>query len=170
MPTIYQQREFKFDVISGETKTAFPESRHLPAGLEEDDIEPGELVGLSPRPGERLEVQKITASNEVDQAANAAMRLDNTRYDTLESGAITVLQGLYVLSTQMYDAGGSYSQGDLLTAQYDSDVDGGVFAPVNDGTTNWAIGQVQSPPQNAAQNTPMRIQVFTAPQDVSFRS
>lgn len=170
MPTIYQQREFKFDVISGETKTAYPESRHLPAGVAEEDIEPGELVGLNPRPGEQLEVQKITASNELDQAAQAAMRLDNTRYDTLESGAITVLQGLYVLSTQIYDANGSYSQGDLLTATYDADIDGGAFAPVNDGTTKWAIGQVQSPPQNPAENTPMRLQVFTQPQDVSFRT
>lgn len=170
MPTIYQQRDFKFDVINGQTKTAFPESRHLPAGLSEEDIEPGELVGLNPRPGTRLEVQKITGSNELDQAANAAMRLDNTRYDTLESGAITVLQGLFFLETEIYDASGSYSQGDLVTAAYDADLHGGVFAPVQDGTTNWAIGQVQSPPQNAAENTPMRLQVFTAPQDVSFRS
>ena len=170
MPTIFQQREFKFNVISGETKTAYPESRHLPAGVNEEDIEPGELVGLNPRPGTQLEIQKITAGNEVDQAANAAMRLDNTRYDTLESNAITVLQGLYVVETEIYDAAGTYNQGDLVTAAYDADIDGGAFAPVVGGTTDWAIGQVQSPPQNAAENTPMRLRVFPQPQDVSFRS
>lgn len=170
MPTIYQQREFKFRVLSGETKTAYPESRQLPAGLSHEDIEHGELVGLSATPGNRLEIQKITAGNEVNQAAHAAMRLDNTRYDTDESGAITVLQGLYVLSTELYLASGSYSLGDYVTARYDSNVDGGVFAPVTDGTTNWAIGQVQSPPQNASENTPMRLKVFAQPIDVSFRS
>jgi len=139
MPTIFQQREFKFSVISGETKTAYPESRHLPAGVNEEDIEPGELVGLNPRPGNQLEIQKITASNEVAQAGNAAMRLDNTRYDTLESGAITVLQGLYTLETEIYDAAGSYSQGDLVTATYDADIDGGAFAPTVAGSA-WAIG------------------------------
>lgn len=166
MPTIFQQREFKFRVVSGETKTAYPESRHLPAGVDEEDIEPGELVGLNPRPGNQLEIQPITASNEVDQAANAAMRLDNTRYDTLESGAITVLQGLFVVETEIYDSAGSYGQGDLVTATYDADIDGGSFAPTVAGS-EWAIAQVQSPPQNAAENTPMRLKVFPFPQNIA---
>jgi hypothetical protein len=57
--------------------------------------------------------------------------------------------------------------GDYVTAVYDSGVDGGVFGAVEGGTTEDAIGQVQSAPQDPASNTPMRIKVFPNPVDVS---
>lgn len=171
MPVIYQPEQLNFRILKGETKTAYPELRHLPPGLSHEDVAAGEIVGIKTQLGaDELTLEKITAANEVDQAANAAIRIDDTKYDTMESGGVTVLEGLFVIKTEAYDANGSYSVGDLVTAVYDAGVDGGVFGPVTDGTTEWAIGKVESPPVDASQNTPMRIKVFPNPIDVSTRT
>jgi hypothetical protein len=103
MGTIFRESTNNIRILAGGTKTAFPETRALPRGLTHADIEVGELVGLEPSAGQGLTLQKITAGNEVAQAGNAAMRIDNTRYDTEESGAITTIQGFYVVSTELYD-------------------------------------------------------------------
>lgn len=165
MGTIYREDEQPFRILSGMTKTAFPEKRHLPRGLSHEDIALGELVGIAPSAGQSLTAQKITSGNAVEQAGNVAMRIDNTRYDTLESGAITVVDGLFIVETEVYDASGTYDLGDFVTAGYDADVGGGVFAPT-DGSTTHAIGQVQTAPQDASARTPMRLKVFPAPQTV----
>ncbi len=165
MGTIYREDEQPFRILSGMTKTAFPEKRHLPRGVDHEDVALGELVGLRPSAGQSLTLEKVTAGNAVDQAANVAMRIDNTRYDTLESGAITVVDGLFIVETELYDPSGSYELGDFVTAGYDSGIDGGVFAPT-DGSTTHAIGQVQTAPQDASANTPMRLKVFPAPHTV----
>lgn len=165
MGTIYREDEQPFRILSGMTKTAFPEKRHLPRGLSHEDIALGELVGIRPSAGQSLTLEPITSSNNVDQAVNAAMRIDNTRYDTMESGAITVIDGLFIVETEVYDPTGTYNLGDFVTTAHDASFGGGVFGPTDGGTTH-AIGQVQTAPQDASANTPMRIKVFPAPQSV----
>lgn len=163
MPSYFQPSENEFRVLQGETKTAFYDKRFLAPGTAVDDVEPGELLGLRPQSGNRMEAQKITSASEAENnAAAAIMRVNTTKYDSLESGAVTCLDGLYILETQVYVPGESYSAMDYLTLEYDSGFGGGVFGPLrNSKSPEYAIAQVQSPPSDSTnRSTPMRIKVF----------
>lgn len=170
MGSIFRDSERNFEIIQGENKSAFPDKRFLAPGMSHDDVDPGELVGLRAASSRQMIAEKITDANELDQAANAVMRINTTEYDVRESNAITCIDGFYLVRTRFYDPNETYGQGDLVTAAHVPELGGGAFAPVQDGTTKWAIGQIQSPPVDASEQTPMRLKVFGQPQDVTHRS
>lgn len=163
MGAIYQEKASKIRVLQSE-KTAFPVLRFLDTGQKPGDVAQGELVGRKAASGTRRHtLAKITAANQYTQAVNALMRLNDTTNDVLESGAITCLQGFYILETQRYLTSGAYAVGDFVTLRYDAGLDGGVFGPVDASATH-VIAKVVSPPEDASKGTPMILEVFAQPQ------
>jgi hypothetical protein len=160
---IFQPSDNDFRVLAGETKTAFYDKRFLAPGVTVDDVEPGEFLGLRPQAGSRLVADTISSASEAEaNAASAIMRVDTTKYDSVESGAVTCLDGLYILETEVYVPGASFSQDDFVTLEYDAGFGGGVLGPLRaDGAPDYAIGQVQSPPADSTNaDTPMRVKMF----------
>lgn len=170
MPSYFTPTENQFRVLQGETKTAFYDKRFLAPGTSVEDVEPGELLGIRPQSGNRVVGQKITSASQAEEDAGAAiMRVDTTKYDSLESGAVTCLDGLYILETEIYLPGETYAAQDYLTLRYDSGFDGGVLGPLRaNKSAESAIGLVQSPPSDSSnRSTPMRVKMFAQPLVVS---
>lgn len=161
MGTMYREKRERFRLVQSQV-TSVPVLRFLAPGTGAQDIKAGELVGIKPDASMQVVAEKITAANQYAQAKNALMRVDTTLNDTLESGAITCQEGLYLVRTENYVAG-SYAVGDDVTLRYDATFGGGVFGPV-DGSTTHIIGQVVVAPQNGTDQTPMVIKVFPVAQ------
>lgn len=160
MGTIFREKATKIRVLQSE-KTSYPVLRYLAPGTTGDDIKQGELVGIRPTASMQIVAEKITQSNQYDQAVNALMRINNTTHDVQESGGITCLEGLYLLQTQVY-LPGTYTVGQALTLRFSDDVNGGAWGPV-DGSTKHVLAQVVVAPQNGTKQTPMVIKVYPQP-------
>jgi hypothetical protein len=160
MGVIYKPTREQFRVLYSE-KTVYPVLRFLARGVKGDDIQAGELVGIKPSAGLQVVAEKITAANQYAQAKHAAMRVNTTTQDVLQSGGVTVNEGFYLLRTEVY-LPGSYAVGDKITLRYDATNDRGVFGPV-DGSTTDVIAHVQVAPQNGSENTPMILKVYSNP-------
>jgi hypothetical protein len=160
MPSIYREKRSKINVDQS-LKTSFPILRYLAPDHTPTTFAQGELVGRRVLAGQRrVFTEKVTAGNEVAQAKFAIMRLHDTTNDALESGAITCIEGLYYVTTELYLASGSYAPGDRVTLRFDAQLGRGVFGPVVGGTTTHVLAEVVVPPANAAARTPMQLKVY----------
>jgi hypothetical protein len=160
MATIYRDRPQKVRVLQSE-KTAYPIKRFLAPGVSADAIQQGELVGLRPTASMTMVAERITDANQHAQAKNALMRANTTTNDQRESGAVTCLEGLYLLETSLYLAG-TYAVGDYVTARFDSALGFGVFGTVH-GSSTHVLGQVVVAPQNGTAKTPMVLKIYPQP-------
>lgn len=149
MGTIFQAPTRNAELIQS-LKTSYPQARKLPAGADADAFQLGELVGLDTTKRAQRTAVKITAANEVTQAQFALPRVNRTTYDQMESGKVTVQKGFFELRTNLYLPNQAYTVGQLLTVRYDADVGGGVFGPVDAGTTTHVCARVELPPTSAA--------------------
>jgi hypothetical protein len=160
MGSIFQPVATKVRILQGE-KTSFPLLRKLPAGDTADTFAQGEWVGLTATGGAEVAL-KVSAANEVAQAVNALIRINDTTNDVNESEAITCQQGFFRLETSLYKSDDTYAAGDRLTVRFVSGK-GGVLAAKNGGTTTHYVAQVVIPPTDASSLTPMTVLVFAAP-------
>jgi hypothetical protein len=163
MPTIFTPTEKEFQLTRSQ-KTSFPKLRHLPAGVDVEDIAPGEFVGRNEAMGAREELVQITSGNYEDQQLHALMRVNTTSNDSRESGAITVQKGHFEAKTKFYLEGETYNVGDLLTLRFSPTRGCGVLGPV-EGSTQAVVGKVESAPINTAagQQDMMAVTIFDNP-------
>lgn len=171
MPTIFRDTPPRIRVLHSE-KTSLPYLAKMAKGTDADDYQQGELLGLAARLGYDEVVYKITTANEVQAAMRSMMRLNRTKYDSEESGKLTLIEGLYYVETEYY-VPQQYAYGELLTCRFDPAFGHGVWGPVGaytdaDGGSHaaaqTATGQIVAAPTNPDDNSPLVVKVFSQPQ------
>ena len=163
MSALFAPKKRKVRVLQGE-KTSYPLLRELTKGQTHETFAFGELVGLQALAGGAEKCVKIT-SDAVAAVNNVGslMRMNTTQYDVEESNAITLKQGLYRVSTELYLKGQTYTQGMPVTVRFDSTTGAGVFGPV-DGASTHVLGHVVSPPLDSTAGSAMTLLVYPTPQ------
>ena len=115
------------------------------SSIELKDLHEGHWVQPDPAsPGEYISVAGLLADN---MPAYVVGSLTGAQGDVLESGGVTGLQGDYIGLTKVYEVGGTYSPGDLLTINLVDIGDGaGAVHPglVNTGVAAKAVAVVES--------------------------